>query len=99
MACWEANVNDRKNIQANEKFITSLSPLQDQDIYSFIEANVREVCCQQIEKLQSEASASYANEATSSLQSENDTLRGTRTKYNMSDGIVIYNVKPKARHF
>ena len=47
----QAVENDSKNMQAKEKFIKSQSSLQDQDIYSFIEAKVRGIFCQQIEKL------------------------------------------------
>ena len=49
--------------------------IQDQEIYSFTETKVREVCLHEIEKLKSEARSSYANETISSLQKENDTLK------------------------
>ena len=51
------------------------SHIQEQEIYLFIEAKVREVCRLEIEKLKSEASSFYANETISSLQKENDTLK------------------------
>ena len=61
--------------QDEEKPIKTNSHIQDQEIYSFIEAKVREVCRHEIEQLKSEASSSYANETISSLQKENDTLK------------------------
>ena len=51
------------------------SHIQDQELYSFIETKVREVCLHEIEKLKSEASSFYANENISSLQKENGTLK------------------------
>jgi len=45
-----------------------------EDLYSFIEAKVKEVCRFEIENLKSEASASYANELVISLQNENKDL-------------------------
>ena len=65
--------NDHKHSQVKEKFIKTKSHMQDQEIYSFIETKVREVCRHEIEKLKSEASSSYANETISSLQKEYDT--------------------------
>ena len=67
--------NDHKHSQVKEKPIKTNSHIQDQEIYSFIETKVREVCLHEIEKLKSEASSSYANETISSLQKENDTLK------------------------
>ena len=67
--------NDHKHPQVEEKHIKTNSHVQDQEIYSFIETKVREVCIHEIEKLKSEASSSYANETISSLQKENDTLK------------------------
>ena len=46
-----------------------------EDLYSFIEANVKEICRLEIEHLKSEASASYANELVISLQNENKDLQ------------------------
>ena len=46
-----------------------------EDLCSFIEANVKEVCRLEIENLKSEASASYANELVISLQNENKDLQ------------------------
>ena len=46
-----------------------------EDLYSFIEAKVKEVCRFEIENLNSEASASYANELVISLQNENKDLQ------------------------
>ena len=65
--------NDRKHSQVKKKPITRNSHIQDQEIYSFIETKVREVCM--MEKLKPEASSSYANETISLLQKENDTLK------------------------
>ena len=67
--------NDHKHSQVKEKPIKTNSHIQDQEIYSFIETKVREVCLHEIEKLKSEASSSYANETISSLQKENDILK------------------------
>ena len=67
--------NDHKHSQVKEKPIKTNSHIQDQEIYSFIETKVREVCLHEIEKLKSEASSSYANETILSLQKENDTLK------------------------
>ena len=67
--------NDHKHPQVEEKHIKTNSHVQDQEIYSFIETKVREVCIHEIKKLKSEASSSYANETISSLQKENDTLK------------------------
>ena len=67
--------SDHKHSQVKEKPIKTNSHIQDQEIYSFIETKVREVCLHEIEKLKSEASSSYANETISSLQKENDTLK------------------------
>ncbi|KAM7428713.1 hypothetical protein ABFA07_020349 [Porites harrisoni] len=67
--------NDHKHSQVKEKPIKTNSHIQDQEIYSFIETKLREVCLHEIEKLKSEASSSYANETISSLQKENDTLK------------------------
>ena len=44
------------------------------DIYSFIEIKVKEVCHLKIEKLKQEASTSYSNETIVSLQEENNQL-------------------------
>ena len=54
--------NDHKDSQVKEKPIKANSHIQEQEIYSFIETKVREVCLHEIEKLKSEASSSYANE-------------------------------------
>lgn len=67
--------NDHKHSQVKEKPIKANSHIQEQEIYSFIETKVREVCLHEIEKLKSEASSSYANETISSLQKGNDTLK------------------------
>ena len=67
--------NDHKHSQVKEKPIKTNSHIQEQEIYSFIETKVREVCLHEIEKLKSETSSSYANETISSLQKENDTLK------------------------
>ena len=67
--------DDRKHSQVKEKPIMTNSHIQDQELYSFIETKVREVCLREIEKLKSEASSSYANETISSLQKENGTLK------------------------
>ena len=45
-----------------------------EDLSSFIETKVKEVCRFEIENLKSEASASYANELVISLQNENKDL-------------------------
>ena len=58
-----------------DDFIKPISLIQDQELYSFIETKVREVCRREVEKLKSEASSSYANETISLLQKENDTLK------------------------
>ena len=42
------------------------------DIYSFIEIKVKEVCRLEIEKLKQEASTSYSNETIASLREENN---------------------------
>ena len=55
--------NDHKHSQVKEKPIKTNSHIQDQEIYSFIETRVREVCPHEIEKLKSEASSSYATGA------------------------------------
>ena len=44
------------------------------DIYSFIEIKVKEVCRLEIENLKQEASASYSNETIASLREENNLL-------------------------
>ena len=68
--------NDHKHSQVKEKPIKTNSHIQDQEIYSFIETKVREVCLHEIGSLKSEASSSYAiNQTISSLQKENDTLK------------------------
>ena len=67
--------NEQKHSQVKEKPLKTNSHIQDQEIYSFIETKVREVCLHEFEKLKSEASSSYANETISSLQNENDTLK------------------------
>ena len=67
--------NEQKHSQVKEKPLKTNSHIQDQEIYSFIETKVGEVCLHEIEKLKSEASSSYANETISSLQKENDTLK------------------------
>ena len=68
--------NDHKHSQVKEKPIKTNSHIQDQEIYSFIETKVREVCLHEIGRLKSEASSSYAiNQTISSLQKENDTLK------------------------
>ena len=46
-----------------------------EDLSSFIETKVKEVCCFEIENLKSEASASYANELVISLQKKNKDLQ------------------------
>ena len=46
-----------------------------EDLSSFIETKVKEVCRFEIENLKSEASASYANELVISLQNENKDLQ------------------------
>ena len=53
----------------------SNSKLIIEDLSSFIEAKVKEVCRLEIENLKSEASASYANELVISLQNENKDLQ------------------------
>ena len=45
-----------------------------QDIYSFIEIKVKDVCRLEIEKLKLEASSSYSNETIASLREENGLL-------------------------
>ena len=47
--------NDHKHSQVKEKPIMTNSHIQEQEIYSFIETKVREVCLHEIEKLKSEA--------------------------------------------
>ena len=54
--------NDSKTSQVKEKSVNVQLLIQDREIISFIEANVREICCNEIEKLKAEASESYANE-------------------------------------
>ena len=44
------------------------------DIYSFIEIKVKEVCRLEVEKLKLEASTSYSNETIASLRDENNLL-------------------------
>ena len=46
-----------------------------EDLSSFIETKVKEACRLEIENLESEASASYANELVTSLQNENKDLQ------------------------
>ena len=53
----------------------SNSKLIIEDLSSFIEAKVKEVCRLEIENLKSEASASYANELVISLQNENKDIQ------------------------
>ena len=65
----------RKHSQVKEKPIKRNWHIQDQEICSFTETKVGEICLHEIEKLHSEASSSYANETISSLQKENDTLK------------------------
>ena len=48
--------NDHKHSQVKEKPIKANSHIQEQEIYSFIETKVRELCLHEIEKLKSEAS-------------------------------------------
>ena len=48
--------------------------LKVDDIYSFIEIKVKEVCRLEIEKLKLEASTSYSNETIASLREENNLL-------------------------
>ena len=56
--------NYHKHSQVKETPIkTNSAHIQDQEIYSFIETKVREVCLHEIEKLKSEASLSYATGA------------------------------------
>ena len=44
------------------------------DIYSFIEIKVKEVCRLEIEKLKQEASTSYSNETIASLREDKNLL-------------------------
>ncbi|XP_068690665.1 ELKS/Rab6-interacting/CAST family member 1-like [Montipora foliosa] len=67
--------DDHKHSQLKEKPIMTNSHIHDQELYSFIETKVREVCLHEIEKLKSEASSSYANETILLLQKENGTLK------------------------
>ena len=64
--------SDSQKPQLKENTVKAQSFIQDQEIYLFIEAKVREVCCKEIENLKSEASTSYANETVKTLESEND---------------------------
>ena len=66
--------SDSQKLQLKEKTAKVQSFIQDQEIYLFIEAKVREVSCKEIENLKSQASTSHANETIKTLESENDTL-------------------------
>ena len=82
--------DDHKHLQVKEKPIMTNSHIPDQELYSFIETKVREVCFHEIEKLKSEASSSYANETISSLQKENGTLKQrTMTLEKLSENILM----------
>jgi len=62
----QADTSELSESSSNETdhFIKPISHIQDQEIYSFIETKVREVCRREVEKLKSEASSFYANETT-----------------------------------
>ena len=61
----ESPVNGQTSIQGTPNV---------QDIYSFIEIKVKDVCRLEIEKLKLEASSSYSNETIASLREENGLL-------------------------
>ena len=58
---------------ANGQAFIQDTPRMD-DIYSFIEIKVKEVCRLEVEKLKLEASTSYSNETIASLREENNLL-------------------------
>ena len=69
-----------QTIETDTTFSQIESPANGQDnprvddIYSFIEIKVKEVCRLEIEKLKQEASTSYSNETIASLWEENNLL-------------------------
>ena len=69
-----------QTIETDTTFSQMESPAYGQDnqrvddIYSFIEIKVKEVCRLEIEKLKQEASTSYSNETIASLREENNLL-------------------------
>ena len=69
-----------QTIETDTTFSQIESPANGQDnprvddIYSFIEITVKEVCRLEIEKLKQEASTSYSNETIASLREENNLL-------------------------
>ena len=69
-----------QTIETDTTFSQIESPANGQDnprvddIYSFIEIKVKEVCRLEIEKLKQEASTSYSNETIASLREENNLL-------------------------
>ena len=69
-----------QTIETDTTFSQIESPANGQDnprvddIYSFIEIKVKEVCRLEIEKLKQEASTSYSHETTASLREENNLL-------------------------
>ena len=81
----DAIVSEQQSSQAVETDSTFIgSPVNGQtfiqgtpnmeDIYSFIEIKVKDVCRLEIEKLKLEASSSYSNETIASLREENNLL-------------------------
>ena len=69
----DAIVSEQQNSQETDS--TSIaSPINVEDIYSFIEIKVKDVCRLEIERLKLEASSSYSNETIASLREENNLL-------------------------
>ena len=62
--------SDSQKPHLKEKTVKAQSFIKDQEIYLFIEAKVREVCCKEIKNLKSEASTSYANEPLKLLRAK-----------------------------
>ena len=71
----DAIVSEQQNSQAIETDSTFIaSPINVEDIYSYIEIKVKDVCRLEIERLKLEASSSYSNETIASLREENNLL-------------------------
>ena len=68
-------VSEQQNSQAIETDSTFIaSPISVEDIYSYIEIKVKDVCRLEIERLKLEARSSYSNETIASLREENNLL-------------------------
>ena len=65
-------IGNRQNVFQIESPANGEDNPRVDDIYSFIEIKVKEVCRLEIEKLKQEASTSYSNETIASLREENN---------------------------